>query len=119
MLGGTGTFTVTGQANAFIETQVITADVATFTLTGEDAILDPTISIAPQAGTFTLTGFAAGIANTIDVNVPNAFVLTGQDATLSAGRARRFEYAGVANAAELSQDQPNDAILVQEINEAA
>lgn len=119
LLADSGAFTVTGSDNELIETNVLTAEGGTFTFTADDARLEPILTLPAGPGIFTLTGITAGVAQTLIVEGVQLYTITVQDAEIRAGRARRFEFADVANAATLSQDGPNNAILINANNEAA
>jgi len=98
---------------------ILSAGTATYTITTDDARLEPVLTLPIQAGVFTLTGQSAGVAQTLVVEGVQLYTLTGSDTYFDAGRARRFEYANVANAASLTETQPNSVILVDPNNEAA
>ena len=113
-----GTFTVTEQDNSFIETEVLIAEGGSFTFTGEEAVIIPSITLVAETGSFSFDGQIAGIAQFEDF-ASASFIFTGVDADLRAGRARRFEFADVANAVTLPQNQANSVIIVDPNNEAA
>jgi hypothetical protein len=119
VLGGDASFSVTGQDVEFIDTNLLTVETGYFTATYDDARLEPDLTLPAETGQFTLDGQLAGIQQYFVIDGVGLFSFDGQDAAINAARARRFEYAGNLTGVQLSQANPNSAIITQGNNEAA